>query len=74
MAAIEAIYRISERNDYDISQSRCSRLAATLSWIARRMECRRTRMALLEMTDDQLKDIGLSRTDAYGEARRPFWA
>ena len=30
-------------------------------------------MALLEMSDDQLKDIGLSRADAYGEAYRPFW-
>jgi uncharacterized protein YjiS (DUF1127 family) len=34
------------------------------------MEKRRSRLALLEMTDEQLKDIGLSRGDAYSEFRR----
>ena len=34
---------------------------------------RRSRRALLEMTDEQLKDIGLSRAEAHGEAYRPFW-
>jgi len=33
----------------------------------------RTRRLLLEMSDAQLKDIGISRADAYREARRPFW-
>ncbi|TPK92614.1 DUF1127 domain-containing protein [Mesorhizobium sp. B2-4-17] len=30
-------------------------------------------MALLEIGVDQLKDIGLSRSDAVREARRRFW-
>lgn len=30
-------------------------------------------MALLEMTDDQLKDIGISRADAFREGMRPFF-
>ena len=39
----------------------------------RMMMRRRTRLALLEMTDEQLKDIGVSRADAYREGSRPFW-
>ena len=31
------------------------------------------RRALLEMSDEQLKDIGLSRADVHFEADRPFW-
>lgn len=30
----------------------------------------RNRLALLELTDDQLKDIGVSRSQAYGEISR----
>ncbi|MER8373765.1 DUF1127 domain-containing protein [Mesorhizobium sp. M1409] len=37
------------------------------------LERRRSRLALLEMTDDQLKDIGVSRCDAHRESIRPFW-
>jgi uncharacterized protein YjiS (DUF1127 family) len=37
------------------------------------LERRRSRLALLEMTDDQLKDIGVSRCDAHREGLRPFW-
>ena len=39
----------------------------------RMMDRRRSRLALLEMTDDQLKDVGLSRGEAYREGIRPFW-
>ncbi len=41
--------------------------------IDRMLERRRSRLALLEMTDEQLKDIGISRCDAHGEGRRAFW-
>lgn len=37
------------------------------------LEKRRSRLALLELNDDQLKDIGISRADACREAARPFW-
>jgi uncharacterized protein YjiS (DUF1127 family) len=37
------------------------------------MERRRTRRDLLELTDYQLQDIGLTRLDAINEGRRPFW-
>ncbi len=42
-------------------------------WIDRLLERRRSRLALLEMTDEQLKDIGVSRCDAHREGLRPFW-
>lgn len=37
------------------------------------LERRRSRLALMELTDDMLKDIGVSRSEAYQEASRPFW-
>jgi uncharacterized protein YjiS (DUF1127 family) len=33
----------------------------------------RQRNALRELTDEQLKDIGISRVDALREANKPFW-
>ncbi|MBN9244135.1 MAG: DUF1127 domain-containing protein [Mesorhizobium sp.] len=48
-------------------------LRSVAAWIGRLLERRRSRMALLEMTDDQLKDIGISRADAYREGIRPPW-
>ncbi|MCF6114015.1 MAG: DUF1127 domain-containing protein [Mesorhizobium sp.] len=41
--------------------------------IGRLLDRRRSRLVLLEMTDDQLKDIGISRADAHREGLRPFW-
>ncbi|SEH85995.1 DUF1127 domain-containing protein [Pseudomonas fuscovaginae UPB0736] len=32
-----------------------------------------TRKALRELTPDELRDIGLSRTEALAEAHKPFW-
>ncbi|MEI9425202.1 DUF1127 domain-containing protein [Mesorhizobium sp. Cs1299R1N1] len=42
-------------------------------WIDHLLERRRGRLALLEMTDDQLKDIGISRCDAHREGIKPLW-
>ena len=42
-------------------------------WIDGVLERRRSRLALLEMTDDQLKDIGISRCDAHREGLRSLW-
>ena len=41
--------------------------------IVHMLERRRGRLALMEMTDDQLKDIGISRCDAHREGIRRFW-
>jgi uncharacterized protein YjiS (DUF1127 family) len=39
------------------------------SWLERR----RQRRALLRLPDAMLKDIGISRCDAWREAEKPFW-
>ena len=53
---------------------RLVRLVRSLArWIDHLLERRRGRLALLEMTDDQLKDIGISRCDAHSEGIRRFW-
>ncbi|MEI9410187.1 DUF1127 domain-containing protein [Mesorhizobium salmacidum] len=43
------------------------------NWIDHLLERLRGRLALLEMTDDQLKDIGISRCDAHREGIKPLW-
>lgn len=48
-------------------------IVRSLSWLSERLEIRRSRLALLELTEAQLKDIGLSRADAEGEGARPWW-
>lgn len=46
------------------------RLLARLdAWVDRR----RQRRALLGLSDELLKDIGVSRADAWREASKPFW-
>ncbi|WP_354493393.1 DUF1127 domain-containing protein [Mesorhizobium robiniae] len=54
--------------------NRLVRVARSLfRWIDAMVDRRRSRLILLEMTDDQLKDIGVSRCDAHREGLRPFW-
>ncbi|MBZ9767817.1 DUF1127 domain-containing protein [Mesorhizobium sp. CA6] len=48
-------------------------LRSAAKQIDRMLERRRGRLALLEMTDEQLKDIGVSRCDAHREGIRAFW-
>jgi uncharacterized protein YjiS (DUF1127 family) len=48
-------------------------ITSMLALLEQQLEKRRSRMALLEMSVEQLKDVGLSRSDAYREARRRFW-
>ncbi len=52
----------------------CWQLAVfAAGWLDSKLEKRRSRLALQELTDHQLKDIGLSRADAFREGNRPFW-
>ncbi|TPK96970.1 DUF1127 domain-containing protein [Mesorhizobium sp. B2-4-12] len=61
-------------NEYDASPGGSLFGAASiLALLKRQSGRRRSRMALLEISVDQLKDIGLSRSDAVREARRRFW-
>lgn len=41
------------------------RLTSISMWLAAKLQARRNRNALLELSDDQLKDIGLSRGQSY---------
>jgi uncharacterized protein YjiS (DUF1127 family) len=49
---------------------RVDRVAATLlAWL----ETARQRRELLDLTDRELYDFGVSRCDAAGEGGKPFW-
>ncbi|HWK65553.1 MAG TPA: DUF1127 domain-containing protein [Rhizobiaceae bacterium] len=48
-------------------------IVSSVAWLELRLDKRRSRLALLELTDDQLKDIGISRADAYREGLRSFF-
>jgi uncharacterized protein YjiS (DUF1127 family) len=43
-----------------------------IAWLELCLERRRSRLVLLELTDEQLADIGISRSDAYREGIRSF--
>jgi uncharacterized protein YjiS (DUF1127 family) len=42
---------------------------AFLAWHDRARE----RRALMQLSDEMLHDIGISRAEAHGEAAKPFW-
>lgn len=77
MATIETIPYASLGSRASVRRTYVSRLVRMVTsferWIGNLLERRRSRLALLEMTDEQLKDIGVSRCDAHREAIRPFW-
>ena len=50
-----------------------SALLRVMSMIELAVQRRRSRLALMELNDEQLKDIGVSRSEAYREFKRPFW-
>lgn len=66
---------ITSRTDITMRSStpRASTLMRVISMIEGAVERRRSRLALMELSDVQLKDIGISRSEAYREANRPFW-
>ena len=46
---------------------------SVFSRFAKAAEVRRSRRALLQLTDRQLRDIGVTREEAMREANRPVW-
>lgn len=46
---------------------------AAVGWLMRALEVAKQRRALMRLDDAALKDIGLSRADAYREGHRHFW-
>lgn len=77
MNAIGAISQNKTDNAGDGRTGFVSRIVALATsaviWLEQRVDKRRSRLALLELTDDQLKDIGISRADAYREGLRSFF-
>jgi uncharacterized protein YjiS (DUF1127 family) len=64
--------RSPQRSDSMPMRRLVGQLATLCRWIGWQLERRRGRLALLELTDDQLKDIGLSRSQAHGIVPRRF--
>src|SRR5262245_22523742 len=75
MATIETDYRRFGGEGYDQGQDSGSHFSITMMMarLEQRLEKRRSRRALLQMSDQQLKDVALSRSEADREARRRFW-
>lgn len=47
--------------------------SATWAFVSRAVQVSRERSALRRLSDRELADIGLSRSDAAAEAARPVW-
>ena len=73
LAATQCLAGTARTHKPTIGQTLYAQFMAAASWIGSQMERRRSRRALLEMTDDQLKDIGLSRGEAHCEYMRRLW-
>ena len=74
MATIKTNYLMPKGLDDDLEQTCDSAFSVTsrMAWLERQVKKRRSRKALLELSDDLLKDIGRSRLEANREARRWF--
>jgi uncharacterized protein YjiS (DUF1127 family) len=48
-------------------------LRCFVAWLRLCRERRRQRLALAELGDDQLKDIGLTAADVRAECAKPYW-
>lgn len=55
------------------SSLRSLKAVALLRLVVRRIETRRTRLALAHLDAHLLRDIGISLEAARAEAQRPFW-
>lgn len=74
MSAIDTIHQMQIGKDKEAVMTKSgTSFASVLSWIDTQLERRKSRRSLLEMTDEQLKDIGISRADAYREGNRAMW-
>ena len=76
MNAIDTIVSHGKPNERQLATviRRCgAALLRGMDALDRMADRRRSRLALMEMTDDQLKDVGISRGEAYREGIRPFW-
>ncbi len=54
----------------EVSHARRSGWQNFVEWCSMRLTLRRSRIELMELTDDQLRDIGITRSAADKEARK----
>ena len=69
MSTIDAIASRAEARP----RSDISLLAVIRAQLVQWARARRTRLDLLELSEHELKDLGLTREAARQEAMRPFW-
>lgn len=50
-----------------------STLMVMFNWLVTVLAKRSSRIHLSELSDDQLRDIGISKGEARQEVERPFW-
>jgi uncharacterized protein YjiS (DUF1127 family) len=74
MGTMKTIGRGIGRFEPILTENRLLAAVTALALLVQGMaERARSRRALSALSDEQLKDIGLSRSDAFREASRPFW-
>ncbi|MGN7770687.1 DUF1127 domain-containing protein [Phyllobacterium sp. 22552] len=74
MSTIDTIDACCKTNKFvEPRHSLFHRVSAALNWFSLAMMKRRTRIHLSELTDDQLRDIGISKREARREVERSFW-
>ena len=62
------------RQPYDFGFFRLSLLVATVQYLAAEWRRRaRGRMMLAQLSDHDLRDIGITRAEAAHESAKPFW-
>lgn len=77
MSTIDTISEAQSRSEVQSRQPVLRRLARWLFSLVGRYDMAaeryRSRVALRELSDGQLKDIGITRKEAFREGARPFW-
>lgn len=80
MSAIDTIQSVKDATACPVEARKNTRarkfpgmLLALFGGLERQFERRRSRRMLLELSDSQLKDIGVSRADAYREGIRSLF-
>ncbi|WP_374653252.1 DUF1127 domain-containing protein [Dongia sp.] len=64
---------LTQRSRSAHRQPRQDLLTRIVDWLAGARERSRQRRALAALSEDQLRDIGLSRSDVAAEGTKPFW-
>lgn len=73
MAATSPVFPSEETRRTSGHRSLLRKATDALAVLSCAMSVARERRALMRLDDGTLKDIGLSRADAYREGTRPWW-